>query len=69
MRIRAITALLAIWLAATAAGAESASTRRLLPVGKPAPAFVLPRPDGGEISLSQALSGRKAVVVVFWGVG
>lgn len=34
--------------------------------GSGAPAFSLPSPDGGDVSLSGLLRGRKAVLVTFW---
>lgn len=39
----------------------------LLPVGSRAPDFALPTPEGKEIALQDALSGKKALLVNFWG--
>lgn len=41
----------------------------LLPVGKTAPAFSLPNPAGGNVSLSESLRGKKAILVNFWFYG
>ena len=41
----------------------------LIPVGKTAPAFSLPNPAGGNVSLSESLRGKKAVLVNFWFYG
>lgn len=38
----------------------------LLAIGKAAPLFTLKTPDGGEITLSELLKGRKAVLINFW---
>jgi peroxiredoxin/outer membrane lipoprotein-sorting protein len=38
----------------------------LLPPGKEAPDFQLPRPGGGRLALSEARKGKKAVLVSFW---
>lgn len=38
----------------------------LLAPGKAAPAFTLSNPVGGQVSLSKALAGKKAVLVNFW---
>lgn len=35
-------------------------------VGQEAPNFTLPRPTGGEITLAEAMQGKKAVLVTFW---
>jgi outer membrane lipoprotein-sorting protein len=42
---------------------------KLVPVGKPAPAFSLPTPTGGNISLYEATKEKKAVLVNFWFYG
>jgi outer membrane lipoprotein-sorting protein len=39
---------------------------KLVPVGKPAPAFELPSPAGGTVSLKGAEANHKAVMVNFW---
>ena len=39
---------------------------KLVPVGKPAPAFSLPTPKGGKLSLTQGLENKKALLVNFW---
>ncbi|MFN3650299.1 MAG: hypothetical protein ACK47B_12045 [Armatimonadota bacterium] len=41
----------------------------LLKVGSKAPSFQLPTPDGQQLSLEQALQGKKAVVINFWFYG
>jgi len=41
----------------------------LLAVGKEAPDFNLPLSAGGRIALSEALKGKKAVLVNFWFYG
>ncbi|MBV9470928.1 MAG: redoxin domain-containing protein [Abitibacteriaceae bacterium] len=41
----------------------------LLKVGKTVPDFALPIPNGGQVSLSQMLQGKKAVLVNFWFAG
>lgn len=41
----------------------------LLPVGKEAPNFTLPTPAGGQVSLTNALKGKKALLVNFWFYG
>jgi outer membrane lipoprotein-sorting protein len=41
----------------------------LLAVGTPAPDFNLPTPTGGRLGLSDALKGKKAVLVNFWFYG
>lgn len=41
-------------------------TADLVPVGKPAPDFELPRPSGERLSLNGALQGKKAVLLNFW---
>ncbi len=38
-------------------------------IGRSAPDFILPTPDGGQISLSNALRGKKALLVNFWFYG
>lgn len=38
----------------------------LLPVGQPAPDFLLPTPEGTDLKLSGALKGKKAVLINFW---
>lgn len=38
----------------------------LVAVGKPAPDFELPRPNGERLSLNGALQGKKAVLLNFW---
>jgi thiol-disulfide isomerase/thioredoxin len=38
----------------------------LLPVGRPAPDFDLPRPQGGRLRLADARQGKKVVLVNFW---
>ena len=43
--------------------------KQLIPAGKTAPDFNLPAPGGGRIALSDALKGRKAVLVNFWFYG
>jgi outer membrane lipoprotein-sorting protein len=43
--------------------------KKLVPVGKPAPDFNLPTPQGGQLSLSDARKGKKAVLVNFWFYG
>jgi len=42
---------------------------RLIPVGREAPAFTLPAPEGGKVSLTGLLKGRKALLVNFWFYG
>lgn len=44
-------------------------TAFLLPLGRQAPLFTLPTPTGGEISLSAALQGKKALLINFWFYG
>ncbi len=39
---------------------------RLLNPGETAPDFQLPRAEGGQLALSDALKGKKAAVVLFW---
>jgi peroxiredoxin len=39
---------------------------RLVAVGKPAPAFAFPTPDGGTVSLAASAAAHKAVLVNFW---
>jgi hypothetical protein len=39
---------------------------KLLPAGKVAPDFNLPMPRGGQLSLTDARRGKKAVLVNFW---
>ncbi len=39
---------------------------KLIAVGKKAPEFSLPTPDGGKISLQDGLSRKKALLVNFW---
>jgi outer membrane lipoprotein-sorting protein len=41
----------------------------LLPVGKEAPNFTLPTPTGGQITLTNVLKEKKAVLVNFWFYG
>lgn len=41
----------------------------LLPVGKEAPNFTLPTPTGGRVSLTEALKGKKALLINFWFYG
>ncbi|HXG24256.1 MAG TPA: DUF2092 domain-containing protein [Chthonomonadales bacterium] len=41
----------------------------LPPIGKEAPDFTLPTPTGGRVSLSEALKGKKALLVNFWFYG
>ncbi|MDX1931727.1 MAG: DUF2092 domain-containing protein [Capsulimonadales bacterium] len=43
--------------------------KNLVPVGKKAPAFSLPTPKGGTLSLARAMKGRKATIVNFWFYG
>lgn len=43
--------------------------KKLVPVGKPAPAFSLKTPAGGTLLLAQALQGKKAVLINFWFYG
>lgn len=40
--------------------------KSLLAVGKPAPEFKLPQPGGGELSLTELVKEKKAVLVNFW---
>lgn len=42
---------------------------KLIPLGAKAPAFSLATPTGSKLSLTQALKGKKAVLVNFWFVG
>jgi len=42
---------------------------KLIPVGQLAPRFLAPSPRGGDVSLSDALKGKKAVLVNFWFYG
>jgi outer membrane lipoprotein-sorting protein len=42
---------------------------KLVPVGQEAPNFTLPSPAGGQIALSEALRGKKALIVNFWFYG
>lgn len=42
---------------------------KLVSVGSPAPRFVAPSPTGGEVSLSDGIKGKKALVVNFWFYG
>jgi hypothetical protein len=43
--------------------------KSMLPVGKEAPDFLLPRPGGNQLALTDALKGKKAVLVNFWFYG
>ena len=43
--------------------------KNLLPVGIEAPDFQLPRKGGGQLSLDDALKGKKAVLLSFWFAG
>jgi outer membrane lipoprotein-sorting protein len=43
--------------------------KKLVPMGKPAPDFNLPMPQGGQLSLSDARKGKKATLVNFWFYG
>jgi outer membrane lipoprotein-sorting protein len=40
--------------------------QKLIPVGKAAPDFNLPTPQGGRLSLGDALKGKKALLLNFW---
>jgi hypothetical protein len=40
--------------------------KQLLAVGTDAPDFMLPQPGGGQLSLSDARKGKKAVLINFW---
>jgi outer membrane lipoprotein-sorting protein len=40
--------------------------KKLVPVGKAAPDFNLPTPQGGRLSLGDALKGKKALLLNFW---
>ena len=42
---------------------------KLIAVGKTAPAFSLPDPKGGTVSLAESLRGKKAVLVTCWFYG
>lgn len=42
---------------------------KLVPVGQPAPDWTLPGPNGETVSLSDALKGKKALLVNFWFYG
>ncbi|HVL39261.1 MAG TPA: hypothetical protein VM328_07705 [Fimbriimonadaceae bacterium] len=42
---------------------------KLVKVGDPAPDWTLPTPNGGTVSLSEALKGKKALLVNFWFYG
>jgi len=42
---------------------------KLVSVGKEAPNFTLPTPDGGQVALGEAVKGKKAVLVNFWFYG
>lgn len=54
----------------TAPGPDDNSfDKSLVAVGKDAPAFAMPTPDGGSISLADALKGKKAVLINFWFYG
>ena len=49
-----------------AAPAHAQASSGLLPVGKTAPNFVLPTPDGKKLALKSAMKGKKATLVNFW---
>ena len=42
---------------------------KLVPVGNLAPRFLAPAPTGGDVALTDALKGKKAVLVNFWFYG
>jgi len=42
---------------------------KLVGVGKDAPNFTIPTPTGGQVSLTEATRGNKAVIVNFWFYG
>jgi len=42
---------------------------KLVKVGEVAPRFVAPAPTGGEVSLSDGIKGKKALIVNFWFYG
>ena len=42
---------------------------KLVPVGKQVPVFDLLKPNGGKVTLTSALKGKKAVLVNFWFYG
>lgn len=50
-------------MAAQAQGQQAAS---LLPIGRKAPVFTLPTANGGRISLAQAVSNHRALLLNFW---
>jgi thiol-disulfide isomerase/thioredoxin len=41
-------------------------TSKLVAIGNPGPAFTLPTPTGGAVSLADSVAGHKAVLVNFW---
>jgi peroxiredoxin len=45
---------------------DPSTPHRLLPVGATAPDVTLPTHDGGEVSMSRLLEGKKALLVDFW---
>lgn len=51
------------------AAAADPSEAALLAVGKDAPEFALPTPEGGNVALADRRKGKKAVLVNFWFYG
>jgi hypothetical protein len=56
----------AIVIALTSAMSLMTQRQMTQNVGKPAPLFTLPAPDGRPVALQDAINGRKAVLVNFW---